>query len=330
MPRHRAALAWAAFFLVLAAVGACGLLDVVVDPYGEVGLFHTRNLYLDHFSGAYAAYARLERPGTQDLVFGSSLSGTIGPEQLKAPVLNLSSTVYGKPENIRDFLAGLDAAQWSHIGRVYCLADIRLMDGQPGDYQGRDFHSQWRRWLEAVRNINGTKVFRALDKLRANLGGDMPAYVDGDGVLRRTGPRPFKTDNYFESYGRDLNYSQRQGDALRQVDQLLRAHQKPVTYFCTVLSDYFWCRMNPASIEPHYRCILDAVGSMVCLDYVPAYSSRMDLFRDEVHHEDSLTDWECSILLDPRAARPYVITPSNYRSHVAALLAHIRRCHVAG
>ena len=324
VPRHRAALAWAGIFLGAILLVTYVALDLVVDPYGEVGLFHQQRMYVDHVSGAYAAYARLERSGMQDLVFGSSLSGTIGPAQLKSPMINLSASVYGKPENIRDFLAGLNAAQWSHIGKVYCLADIRLLDDSPGDYQGRDFHSWWQRWTETVLNINGTKLVRAWDSVRHR--GDLPWTVDDDGVVVHTHAKPFQPSNYFGDFGRSLSHSQRQGDALRQVDQLLRAHHTPVVYFCSVLSDYYWCGVDPDSLEPHYRCIVEAVPELVCMDYVPACSPRLDLFRDEIHHGDAITGWECGILLDPKAARRFVINRGNYKAHVAALLAHISHC----
>ncbi|HTB34640.1 MAG TPA: hypothetical protein VK842_07230 [bacterium] len=326
MNPHRRALGWAAFFLGLAAALTFVGVDLAVDPYNEFGLSPLRKVFQDHYSGAYAAYAKLESPGVRDLVFGTSLSGTLSPAQLKAPLLNLSSSVYGKPVNILAFLAGLDEAQWSHIRRVYCLVDIRMLDAAPGDYADRDFHSAWQRWTEPLRNINGTKVFRALDDLKQNLNGRMAAYVDADGVVHHLGLKPFQPAGYVSDYGADLSYSPQAGAALRQVDQLLARHLKPVTYFCTVLSDYFWCQVNPATIAPHYQCIVEAVPSFLCLDRVPAFSPRLDLYRDEVHHEDAITDWEAGMLLDPKAARPYVIDKSNYKRHVAALLAQLRRC----
>ena len=141
LPHYRRSLVWAGIFLALFSAVTYGVVNLVLDPYGEYNLFSNPKFEDDHYSGAYKAYDHLEKGGPYDLIFGTSNSSTLAPSMLKAPLLNLSNSVYGRPENVYAFLAGLDQRQWDHIGRIYFMLDVFALTEKGGDYQDRDFHS---------------------------------------------------------------------------------------------------------------------------------------------------------------------------------------------
>jgi hypothetical protein len=308
-------LQWLLPLLALVVALIWALVSVLADPYGEFGVLPWRRYFEHHQSTPYRLAQDL-RQGPHALVFGTSHSATLGSAELGEPTLNLSTSVYGYPECIECFLRGLDQAQWSHVTRIYLLADAHMLVAPPDDPCPKAWSDRSAFLWATFRNLDQLKVLRSFDLLLKNSLHSPSNWITPQGQTVYGAHAPW--DGSYDQIsvftaGPDAALS------LARVAELARSHGKELVPFFTLHTAVFWRAQDPQAMRRHLHLVTRALGPLVMLGWHKDYSRKAEWFRNATHHGSEATQWEADILKDARARKTYALKEADVNRWVEKL-----------
>ena len=265
-------------WLTVAGLAAIVTFIVVIDPYSE---FNVRTTDMRSFEATpLLTYSHAEklRHDSYTLVFGTSRSAMIGPDETGGNTLNFHA-LYGHPQSVYDFLTSLDDTQISHIRSIFYLADIHVYD--PEYYTPPDLYGHvTQRTLYRLKRI-GPTLRAAVQKFYKNATGRFDRYVDERGYT------VFLQDRGHCNLPvrRDPNAVRPMDDpsqaAYKKIVQFASRHHIEITFATPAFSNPYLASLDPDALMEQKRRLIEATGGI----------------HDFITLDHPLTD--CAYILDP-------------------------------
>jgi hypothetical protein len=306
------------YFLTLAlGLPACLVLlwvvvSVLIDPYGEFHILPMRRSFERHETTPYYQAGLLERD-SYALVFGSSRSATLNDKLLGEPVLNLSTSLYDYPTGPEFFLRGLDAAQWSHIRRIYFLDEYHMLPANPWPARPASWTSRPAFLWQTFRNMDSLKILRAVDTVVKTLGHGGSSEIGPHGETIYLGSKAWDGG---EGARPPYHFDQPEEDAMAGMLALAKEHHVPFLAFRSVVSDVFWKGEDFAGLKKSLH-LITAHTPLLMLAWEPKLSRQHSSFRDFTHHEMDITAWEAKRLTNPALQKGLLLREKDVDAYVA-------------
>lgn len=295
--------------ILLAALAALAwaLTGLVLDPYGNFRLLPWKVYFEDHASSPWVHAQQLRRR-PYALVFGTSLSATYGQADLGEPVLNLSTSVYGYPDEVLGFLQSLDSTQVSHITRAYVSAEFFTLQPSPDGAVPAAWGSQAAFLWESFRQTRQLTLLRGLNRVLKRVQGTASNYITPEGCTVYGARQPWDPDAPVRVD--PFTVDPAQAARWAQVAAWFRDHHKEAVFFNTLKAQAFWRTADFNVVRAHYRLLTQAVGPLLELGWEPRLSRQSASFRNSTHREQELLGWEAAILRDPAKRKAWMMGPA--------------------
>ena len=291
------------------------VINLIIDPYEEYGLIKNKKFSLSEISFPYKAFKLLEK-NDYILVFGTSHSSTLSKESFGEDVINLSTSVYGYPEDVYYFLKQLDTNQIHHIKKIYYLVDFFIHDVEP-KYKELHFSSQLEFYFQTLKNLGTKKIIAAFENVIKNVSGKYIQHITQNGELvfltekKYTARKFISKDNFKIAYDQQKYY--------RFIEEFCEQKNIECVFFKSILSRFFLENIDFASIENHFQELSKQINGIYSLMYIKGASDSLENFRDPTHHSFRLSQIECDILKSSEKRNSYLVTRQNLAPYLATL-----------
>jgi hypothetical protein len=265
----------------LAVTALLAMATEAFDPFGEndwTPLAHTRFTYRP--LSAPRLYAKLDN-GPHAIVFGTSRSAMMTQAAIGAPTLNFYA-IYGNPRAVLTLFRHLSDHQWRNVREVFYLLDAHVFCARCW-IDDVDYTDPVEIALYKAQHFPEAVLRLPMDLARV-LKGDLDAYGENGALVgwnvsgydgrwaNRTG------DGYYIGHYDDETLS-----LLIQIDELMRAHRKPIYYFSPPLPVITQAKTDLGRLAAFKKVLLQYVPEYHDLTHLDGLSDRIEFFMDETH-----------------------------------------------
>lgn len=297
-------------------------INIVIDPYGEYDFVHTALNKKKYFADANTTSVMLAqhlKKAPYTLVFGTSRSNHISDKFLQTPILNFSSSLYGRPTDVLFFLKHLSNEQRKNISEIYYLVDLGCMIDSHYNTDPSRFTFDY--YFKTILSLSRKKLLRSFNTIMRNLFDKGGYYIDHHGaVVTRvfSDYEPTKEDLEHNRNAYYFSCEEKAMDALSEIDAFCRQNQIGITYFTDIFSSACLQHINFDCLSTFLTKVTNHLPALYCMMYIPEYSCNFTNFYDRDHHKDNITEIQCMILKSEEKER-YKVTKEGVQEYLISL-----------
>jgi len=281
-------------FLFLIIILLIIFVNYIIDPKMENNYFrHSFNEKKFDF-GFYSSFVMYDKLKNDKyvLVFGTSRTGRLGKDSIKDNVLNFSTSLYGYPEKVYNFLSKLDEKQILNITKVFYLIDFHTFGKSLGE-TNMVYGDFFLKNVYSMYTFNQNKIWSAISTTQKNILGDTNKYISEFGyeiVDEELDFIPEKSTGDIRLYRTvvldKVSYSDKQFEYLEKIDIFSKKHNIKVKYFTPVFNDIFFKAIYERGFFDIYISkVLNKIDKLYSFLYMDNISNDNKYFFDVGHYK---------------------------------------------
>jgi len=302
------------------------LIYILVDPYYENNIMINglnKEKIQSTVSTSRVLRKKLNR-SQYNLIFGTSRSAKIDDNTWDASVLNFSSSVYGNPMDVYEFLEQLNSQQIKNIQKIYYLLDNHVFKKRYNDafnYQKSTIGIV----MEQIKMFDFDRLYLTFQTLYINLVQKNPSAgikLNGAFYNKSELPAPrLYMFNYFP-YKTEIDYKQEYIDAIGKIYNFCIHHNIDIIFYTPTVNIVYLNNINQKKFIELRKKVLTQIPSLLDLSYIEDISNDTSKYTDVGHVNAKTTKYLFeNFIIYPD--KKYIVTKENANVYYNNMLSNI-------